>query len=79
MSSVFDDEFVYKRLFSRMVKEVRKEQLNKTIDEINYLNEIRSSVLSRCDFDGNQNEQLEFIKKLRTAKRNNAIKKCFKN
>ncbi len=62
-----------------MLKEVKKEQLNKTIDEINYLNEIQSSVLSRPDFTSREMEQLEFMRKYKSAKRTNAIKQCFKS
>lgn len=71
MKTFFEDEFINSKLFKRLVKEVQKEQLDKTIDEIDYLNEIQSHVLSRCDFTDSQNQQLEFIKKLNNARRKN--------
>ncbi len=73
MKSFFQDEYINKKLLERMVKQVQEEQLDKTIDEIGYLNEIQSHVLSRCDFTPSQNEELEFIKKLNNARKNTKI------
>jgi len=79
MNPFLDDEFMNKRLFSKMIREVKEESLNKTINEIDYLNEIQECVLQRQGFKTKENEQLDFIKKLRIARRNDAIRKCFKS
>ena len=71
MKTFFQDEFMNKKLLSRMVKEIRREQLDKTISELNYLNEVQSKVISRCDFTPSQNQELEFIKKINNARRTN--------
>jgi len=71
MKTFFQDEFLNKKLLSRLTKEIRKEQLKRTIIEIDYLNEIQGQVISKCDFTPSQNQELEFIKKLNNAKRKN--------
>ena len=63
--------FINKRVFKRLLKEVKKEQLNKTIKEIDYLNELQDHVLLSRDMGKGQNIQLDFIKKLDNAKRKN--------
>lgn len=71
MNVLFEDEFINRRVFSRLVKEMKQNQLEKTIDEISYFDELRSHILSRADFTKEQNRELEFIKKLNNAKRKN--------
>lgn len=71
MNVLFEDEFINKRVFSRLLKEIKQEQLEKTIDEISYFDELRSHILSRADFTKDQNRELEFIKKINNAKRRN--------
>ena len=71
MRTFFQDEFMNKKLLSRALKQVKEEQLDKTISELNYLNEIQSHVLSRSGFSDSENEELDFIKKLDNAKRTN--------
>ncbi len=53
-----------------MVKDVKEKQLSKTINEINYLNELQSHFMSQNDLNYSQNQELEFIKKINNAKRN---------
>ena len=71
MNDLFQDEFMNTKLFYRLAKEIRKEQLNKTISEIDYLNELQSHIISKCDFTKEQNQQLNFIKKTNNARQNN--------
>ena len=71
MNTFFEDDFINKRVFQRLVKEIKREQLDKTIEEINYLNELQSHLLSKSDFEKEQNVELDFIKKLNNAKRKN--------
>ena len=71
MNTFFDDEFINKRVFSRLVKEVKREQLDKTIQEIGYLNEMQNHILSTRNLDDKKEISLDFIEKLDNAKRNN--------
>ncbi len=71
MKTFFQDEFMNRKLLSRLVREIRKEQLNKTINEIDYLNELQTHVLYGSGFEKQQSSQLEFIKKINNAKRQN--------
>ncbi len=72
MRTFFQDEFMDKKLFERIKNEVKAEQLDKTIGEIDYLNEIRSQVLQRDDADiPCWKSQSEFITKLNNARRKN--------
>ncbi len=71
MKTFFQDEFMNKKLLSRITREIKKEQLERTINEIDYLNELQAHVLCRCDFTDSQNSQLDFIKKVNNAKRQN--------
>ena len=70
MNTFFNDEFINKRIFSRLVKEIKREQLDKTIQEIDYLNEIQNHFLLEKGFGEEENLQLDFIKKMNNAKRN---------
>lgn len=47
MNTFFEDDFINKKMLSRLVREVKKEQLKKTINEINYLNEIQSHLVGK--------------------------------
>lgn len=71
MNTFFQDEFINSRVLSRLKKEIKREQLDSTIAELNYLNELQSHIVSRCDFTPSQNQELDFIKKMNNAKRKN--------
>ncbi len=71
MQSFFQDEFMYKKLLKRMKQEVLKEQLNKTIDEIDYLNELQRHVAERNDFISSHIEEIDYIKKINNVGRKN--------
>ena len=71
MKTFFQDEFLNKKILSRLTREIKREQLDRTISEIGYLNELQSQVISRCDFTPSQNQELEFIKKINNARRTN--------
>lgn len=71
MNTFFQDEYINTKLLSRLAREIRKEQLDSTIVELGYLNEVQSHVISRCDFTPSQNKELEFIKKINNARRKN--------
>ncbi len=69
MDTFFQDELINSMLLKRMRREIEKEQLESTIKELNYINEIQSQVISRYDFTPSQNADLSYIKKLNNAKR----------
>ena len=71
MKTFFQDEFLNKKILSRLTREIKREQLDRTISEIGYLNELQSQVISRCDFTPSQNQELEFIKKINNARKTN--------
>lgn len=54
METFFEDEFINSKVLSRIREEIMEEQLDKTIDEIGYLNELQNHVLSqynKTEFD----------------------------
>ena len=63
MKSFFQDEFINSKVLSRLTKVIKKDELDRAIEELGYLNEAQSHVLSRCDFTRSQNRKLELIKK----------------
>ena len=69
MNTFFQDELINSMLLKRMHREIKKAQLESAIKELNYINEIQSQVISRCDFTPSQNEELEYIKKINNARR----------
>ena len=71
MKSFFQDEFINSKVLSRLAKEIRREQLDSAISELNYLNELQSHVISRYDFSESQNQELNFINKVNNATRKN--------
>lgn len=68
--TILEDDFLNKKLLNRLKKEIQEESLEKTIDEIDYLNKIQAHALQRADLSKSENEQLDFIKKLNNARRN---------
>lgn len=70
MRTFFEDNFINKKIFSKMLKEVKQDQLTKTINEISYLNELQNHFLLQKDISNEQSNELEFIKKINNAKRN---------
>ena len=71
MKSFFQDEFINSKVLSRLAKEIRREQLDSTIAEIGYLNELQSHIISKCDLTPSQNQELARIKQANNARRKN--------
>jgi len=69
MNILFEDEFINKKLFNRALKEVKKEQLLKAVDEINYFNEVQSQTVVKNDFTTVPNFKAEFINKIKNARK----------
>lgn len=74
--TILQDDFLNKKLLNRLKKDFQEEQLKKTISEIDYLNQIQQHVLYKSDFDKEQNERLDFLKKLNNARRKNIQKQA---
>lgn len=68
MRLFYEDEFTDKRLLSRLKKNIEKEELDKTIEKISYLNEIQNELAQQLDLGESENEQLQLLKKLYSAK-----------
>ncbi len=47
MNTFFQDEYINKMVLTRLTREIKKEQLERTIKEINYLNELQKHVLEQ--------------------------------
>ena len=57
MNSFFQDGFINSKVLKRLAHEIRKEQLDSTIAELGYLNEVQSHVISKSDFYALQSER----------------------
>lgn len=68
--TILQDDFLNKKLLNRLKRDFQEEQLKKTISEIDYLNQIQQHVLLRDDFTKEENERLDFLKKLNNARKN---------
>ena len=71
MKTFFQDEFINSKVLSRLTREIKKDELDRAIEEIGYLNTMQSRVLSRCDFMSDEKKDLEFVKKINNARRKN--------
>ena len=71
MKSLIEDEFIYNRLLYRLTKEVKKEQLNKTISAIEELNKKQDEIIRKQGLKTSLNKELELINKKENAKTNN--------
>lgn len=56
MNTFFEDDFFNKRVLNKCKKEVQKEQLDKTIEEINYFNELQENFLKRFGLEDLEDE-----------------------
>ncbi len=65
MNYFMDDNFVNKRVFSRLKNNVEDRELQRAIQELEYFNEVRKTISGR--FDTNP-IQLDFIKKFDNAR-----------
>lgn len=67
MDTLLNDEFINKRIVSRLLKEVKDEEIQRTINEISYFNEIRKSEILK---NATNPSKTDFIKKLEYAREN---------
>jgi len=59
MNTFFQDEFFNKKIFNRLKNEVKKDQLDKTIEEIDYYNELQKHFLKRFGLDEDERQIIE--------------------
>ncbi len=67
MRTFFEDSYINKVFFNFVKREVEKEQLNRTIDEIDYLNELQNNLLKRYD-SSKKASQMNLIKKFNNVR-----------
>ena len=67
MRTFFEDSYINKDFFNFVKREVEKEQLNRTIDEIDYLNELQNNLLKRYD-SSKKASQMNLIKKFNNVR-----------
>lgn len=61
-----DDDFINKRVFKRLLKDVKEKELKRAIEELEYFNQVKKALLNR---HGTNPIQTEFIKKVNDAKK----------
>lgn len=71
MKTFFQDEYINSKVLARLGREIKRDELDRAIEELGYLNEAQSQVLSRCDFMTSERNQSGFVKKLNGARRKN--------
>ena len=69
METLFDDEFINNKVLKRLVKEVKKGQISRTVRNIEYYDTMRKKLNRKYDFSPSQNEQLELLRNKNYAKR----------
>ncbi|MBQ8476050.1 hypothetical protein IJ531_03210 [bacterium] len=70
METLFDDKFINNKVLEHLIKEVKREQITKTIENIDYFFELRKKLNSKYDFTPAQNEEIEFLKQFNNARKN---------
>ena len=68
METLFDNDFINNKVLKRLIKEVKRDQVEKTIENIDYFFEIRKKLNSKYGFINVQNEELEFLKQFKNAR-----------
>ena len=68
MKTFFQDEFINSRLLKRLTKEIRKEQLDKTIDEISNFNEIQIRTASKSEYMTKEVPKTSFINRFNNGR-----------
>jgi len=69
MKTFFQDEFINSKVLLRLTREIKRDELDRAIEEIGYLNKMQSQILSRCDFMSDEKKELGFVKKINNARR----------
>jgi len=59
MNTFFEDSFFNKKILNRLKKEVKKDQLDKTIEEIDYFYELQKNFCQRYGIDCEERDIIE--------------------
>lgn len=71
MKTFFQDEYMNSRLLKRVVREIKKEQLEQTIDEMNNFNRFRRQTTPKNEFiTQEQLSRNEFVNRFNNGKPN---------
>ncbi len=70
METLFQDDYINQVVLKRLIKEVKKSQISRTIRNIDYYNELREKLNRKYDFSPSQNQELEKLKRRQNEKRN---------
>jgi len=69
METLFDDDYINNKVLKRLIKEVKKGQIIRTVRNIEYYDKIRQKLNRKYDFSPSQNKELEYLKQNYYAKR----------
>ncbi len=69
METLFDDDYINNKVLKRLIKEVKKGQISRTVRNIEYYDTMRKKLNRKYDFSPSQNEQLELLRKREYARR----------
>lgn len=71
MKTFFQDEYMNSKLLKRVVREIKKEQLEQTINEMNNFNRFRRQTTSKNEFiTQEQSSRNEFLNRFNNGKPN---------
>ena len=63
METLFDDEYINNKVLKRLVKEVKKGQISRTVKNMAYFDELRKKLNRKYDFTPSQNNELELLRR----------------
>ena len=69
METLFQDDYINNVVLKRLIKEVKKGQIARTIRNIDYYNKIRQKLDRKYNFSPSLNQELENLKRKQNAKR----------
>ena len=69
METLFNDDFINKKVLEHLVKEVKKGQISRTVKNMEYFDKLRKKLNRKYDFTPSQNSELEFLRRNKYAKR----------
>lgn len=70
METLFEDDYINSVVLKRLIKEVKKKQIKRTIKNIDYFDKIRQKLNNKYDFSPAQNERLERLRYQDNLRRN---------
>lgn len=70
METLFDDDYINNKILKRLIKEIKREQISKTIRNMDYYCELRAQLNEKQDFTPSQNKELEALKNHKNARKN---------